>query len=342
MNRREFIGSIGAAALTSSIVWKKNAYGEPATVSAPDRVGSQVEAGSAKTDSFGDITSSTRPCGFAHEDAIAVWNRETELVAPKDYAAYLRDGNTRGFAALEKLEAAFEKVFREVKETVVTGAAPAVWSVYNMGYIVKTRESLFSIDLVHRRDVEFAPLLDFALITHMHGDHWRRGFYGAMNSAGKTVVSNFLNNNGVKDREKESGFIRGVKTFKFKDVEIRTSLIDHNPQLIDFTTAFEIKYNDFILYHTGDSGQGTEPKLNTVWGRPDLWLFFPGCGIDVRAAVKKVNAKRIVFGHLWELAHQRGQSPARLNERLIRPRLVWAKEAGCQDVSVAFWGDRIV
>ena len=306
MNRREFIGSIGAAALTSSVVWKNNAYGEPATVA-------------------------------AHEDAIAVWNRETELVAPKDYAAYLRDGNTRGFTALEKLEAAFEKVFREAKETVVTGSAPAVWSVYNMGYIVKTRESLFSIDLVHRRDVEFVPLLDFALITHNHGDHRRREFFTAMDGAGKTIVSNFLRNRGAK----ESGFIRGVKTFKFKDVEIRTSLIDHNEHLIDFTTAFEIKFNDFILYHTGDSGKGTEPKLNTVWGRPDLWLFFPGCGIDVREAVKKVNAKRIVFGHLWELAHAQNHQ-GRLDERLIRPRLVWAKEAGCQDVSLAFWGDRIV
>ncbi|MBR6437358.1 MAG: hypothetical protein IKS45_12710, partial [Thermoguttaceae bacterium] len=88
MNRREFIGSIGAAALTSSVFMEKNAYGEQAAVTEP-------------------------------EDAIAVWNRETELVAPRDYMAYRRDGNTRGFASLEKLEAAFEKVFREVKETVV-------------------------------------------------------------------------------------------------------------------------------------------------------------------------------------------------------------------------------
>ena len=71
----------------------------------------------------------------------------------------------------------------------MTGDAPAVWSVYNMGYIVKTRRSLFSIDLVHRRDAEFAPLLDFALITHNHGDHWRKGFYGAVNGWGRTPRS---------------------------------------------------------------------------------------------------------------------------------------------------------
>ena len=302
MNRREFIGSMGAAALAAS------ARAEQA-----------------------------EPC----EDAIAVWNRETELVESGTYGAYLRDGDTRGFASLAKLEAAFEKVMREARETAVTGGAPAVWSVYNMGYVVKTREALFAIDLVHRRDEEFAPLLDFSLITHNHGDHWRKGLYNAMNGSHKTVISNFNDNYGVKNWRKDGGYVRGVKTFKIKDVEIRTSLIDHNDYLIDFTTAFEIKIGDFILYHTGDSGRGTEPKLGTTWGRPDLWLFFPGCGIDTRKAVEKVQAKRIVFGHLWELGHRRGHR-GRLDEQLIRPRLVWAREAGCADVSVAFWGDRII
>lgn len=317
MNRREFIGSIGAAAVVPS------AFAE-------------TEANETKA---------------KKEDAIAVWDRETELVSPKDYIAYRKDGNTRGFAALEKLDAAFEKVMREAKETVVTGDAPAVWSVYNMGYIVKTRESLFSIDLVHRRDVEFAPLLDFALITHNHGDHWRKEFYYAMNNRlHKMVISNFHDNGGAVSLEKINGvwrrrgggYARGVKTFKIKDVEIRTSLIDHNDYLVDFTTAFEIKIGDFILYHTGDSGIGTEPKLGTVWGRPDLWLFFPGCGVDTRKAVAQVKPKRIVFGHVWELGHRRGHVGSRLDARLIRPRLAWAKEAGCEDVSVGFWGDRII
>ena len=323
MNRREFIGSVSAAALMSSVLAEENAQGKPPQgKKAPGKKAPGKKAA---------------PHG---KDAIAMWNHETELVPPKEYKAYLRDGNTRGFVSLEKLEKAFEKVMREVKETTVTGSAPAVWSVYNMGYIVKTRHSLFSIDLVHRRDAEFAPMLDFAIITHNHSDHWRQGFYEAMNGKGKTVISNFLDNYGVKNWKKDGGYIRGVKTFKIKDVEIRTSLIDHNNYLIDFTTAVEIKIGSFILYHTGDSGNGTESKLHTTWGRPDLWLFFPGCGIDTRKAVKKVNAKRIVFGHLWELGHAQNHR-GRLDEPLIRPRLVWAKEAGCKDVSVKFWGDRI-
>ena len=280
------------------------------------------------------------PCvADAEEDEIATWQAETERIAPETYKRYLHDGKTCGLFALEKLEAAAEKVLREAKDTVVDDV-PAVWNVYNMGFIVKTRESIFSIDLVHRRDSEFAPMLDFALITHNHADHWRQGFYKAMNGAGKTVVSNFLDNYGVADWRRNGGFTRARKEFRFKDVQVRTSLIDHNDYLIDFTTAFEIRVGDWTLYHTGDSGRGTEAKLETTWGEPDLWLFFPGCGIDTAKALERVKAKRVVFGHLWELGHKPGHR-GRLDEPLIRPRLAIAKDAGYTDVQLALWGDRV-
>ena len=270
------------------------------------------------------------------DDALDQWQRDTDLVKADVYNQYMRDGDKRGLVSLENLERAFEKVFREVGETAV-GDVPAIWSVYNMGYIVKTREALFSIDLVHRRAPELAPRLDFALITHNHDDHWRPNFYRQMDGAGKTVISNFLDNYGVRNWRKDGGFTRAVKTFKIKDVEIRTTLVDHNDYLIDFTTAFEIRVGNWILYHTGDCGKGSEAKLGTAWGRPDLWLFFPGCGIDVAKAMAKVNPKRVVFGHLWELGHTKG----RLTTPMVRAARAKAESAGFTNVSTALWGDRI-
>ena len=270
------------------------------------------------------------------EDALDVWQRETDLVSSDVYKQYRVDGDTRGLASLEKLEAAYAKVARELDEAEV-GDVPAVWSVYNMGYVVKTPGALFSIDLVHRRAPQLAPFLDFELVTHNHADHFHPELYHAMDGAGKTVISNFLDNYGVRNWKKDGGYTRAVKTFKIKDVEIRTSLIDHNDYLIDFTTAFEIRVGDFILYHTGDSGRGTEPKLGTVWGKPDLWLFFPGCGIDPAEAVRRVQPKRVVFGHLWELGHKHG--------RLTTPMVRRAKEkadAYCSNVAPALWGDRVL
>ena len=262
------------------------------------------------------------------------WQRDTDLVTSGQYKEYYYDGNTYGLVSLVRLEHAFDKVFREAINTKVE-SVPAIWSVYNMGFVVKTRETMFSIDLVHRCATKFAPYLDFALITHNHDDHWRQDFYCAMDDS-KTVISNFLDNYGARSPY-PGGYTRAVKEFRIKDVEIRTSLIDHNAYLIDFTTAFEIRIGDFVLYHTGDSGKGTENKLITKWGRPDLWLFFPGCGIDVAKAVRKVNAKRIVFGHLWELGHKVG----RLSAPLIRRALVNARPY-CDNVTFALWGDKVL
>ena len=265
------------------------------------------------------------------------WQRDTDLVSPEIYREYLRDGDTRSLVSLEKLESGFDRILREIAETEIVDA-PAVWSVYNMGYVVKTRESLFSIDLVHRRAVELADKLDFALITHNHGDHCSSELYSALNKAGKTVISNFLDNYGATGKGAKNpvggGFVVGEKTFKINDVEISTSLVDHNKYLLDFTTAFEIRVGNWKLYHSGDCG--IADKLKTKWGRPDIWTFFPGCGINVADAVKKINPRKLVFGHMWELNHLSG----RLNARLIKRALKKAKDVNA-NVNLAFWGDRV-
>lgn len=270
------------------------------------------------------------------EDILDVWQRETDLVTAEIFSQYYADGMTRGFKSLEKLEAAFEKVFKEAQSAEVTDT-PAVWSVYNMGYIVKTREALFSIDLVHRRAAEFAPLLDFSLVTHNHNDHYHSGLYRAMNSSRKLVVSNFLDNYGAHSWSSKTtgGFTRAEKEFRIKDVTIRTSLVDHNDYLVDFTTAFEIRVGDWKLYHTGDCS--VPDKIGTKWGAPDLWLFFPMGALNVSAAVERVRPKRIVIGHIWELAHSSG----RLTTPMVR-RAIANASPFCPDVTAGLWGDRLI
>ena len=127
---------------------------------------------------------------------------------------------------------------------------------------------------------------------------------------------------------------RARKTFRIRDVEVRTSYVDHNDYLVDFTTAFEVRVGKWTLYHTGDCGRGSEPKLRAC--RPDLWVFFPGCGIDVEAAVRRVRPKHLAFGHLWELGHKSG----RLTAPLLRNALAAARRAGADPV-LALWGDRL-
>jgi len=273
-------------------------------------------------------------------ELVAKWDEATGKVNPEGYFAYFRDGDTQEFKALKALEMAFDKVLREARETVVSGDVPAVWSVYNMGHIVKTRDSLFSIDLKHRRANEFVPLLDFALVTHAHNDHYNPGFARAMEKAGKPLASGFLKNSAfaeIKARAEAEGH---ADAFKIRDVAMRTFRVDHAKAEwgIDFTTAFEIATGGFRLLHTGDCGVANG-KLCVKWGRPDLWLLFPMTSLDVADAVRRIGPKRVVFGHLWELGHAVGKG--RAHKWHIDRALPMAKSQ-CNDVSVAFWGDRIV
>jgi len=266
----------------------------------------------------------------------AVWGgyylRGTDI-APEEVSAVRAK-----YPALGRYEDAFDKVLAEVKATEVTDR-PAVWFVYNMGFLVKTAKTFFSVDLHHRRAEELAPMLDFALITHNHLDHYTERFYAAMNNVEKkTVVSNFKDNYGAFFGKKHpGGYTRAVKTFEFGDVAVRTTYTDHNSYLVDFTTVFEIKVGDFVMYHSGDCSSAA--KLKPECANPDLWMHHPLCGMDVVAGAAAVKPKLSVVAHLNELGHAKNHA-----------RWTWAQgdkakeklEAAGFNALVPLWGDRIV
>ena len=266
------------------------------------------------------------------EPDYAALQREVDAVSPQDYQRYLSGGPVDK-AAFARLDAAFGKVLKEVKETSVS-TRPAVWFLYNMGVIVKTKASCFSVDLMHRRAVELAPLLDFALITHNHDDHYSLDFYRAMDKAGKTVGNNFACNYGAYSTGAVGGYTRARKAFRIGDVEIKTALADHNGYLIDFTSTFEISVDGLRLFHSGDCSN--IEKLEPL-SEPDLWFVHPRCGLKVEDGVKKFSPKRTVIAHINELGH--GKWRWTWQDGLMEKAKV--EKAGGAAV-LPCWGERIV
>lgn len=271
------------------------------------------------------------------EDAYTLLQDEINAVRKEDYKAYLTDFRPeylQRFTALQRLEDAFDRIKREVAETVVTDR-PAVWFLYNMGLVVKTPQACFSVDLMHRRAQELAPLLDFALITHNHVDHYTEAFYAAMNGSGKTVISNFKDNYGVRDWGRGGGYTRAVKTFRIKDVEVTTGYADHNPYLVDFTSTFEIKTCGVMIYHTGDCyGLG---KLNPSV-TPDLWCVHPRCGLSAAEGVRKFHPRMTAVLHLNEMGHDVNQWRWTWGDGLAEKSAI--ESAGGRAV-VPVWGERL-
>ena len=254
---------------------------------------------------------------------------------------------------LRRYDDAFRKVAREMRETKVAGDTPAVWYVYNMGVIVKTRKSLFSIDLCHRLAPTIADELDFAVISHNHLDHYTREFYRAMDGRHKTVFQNFECNYGAalnivdgKLADTFGGYSYGECKYDVRDVTIRTYVSDHNTILRKFVMPVEVHVGDYTILHSGDTHdvQNLRPART-----PDMWIHHAWCwgGCFEREEWPKSETVRgirtfrpclAVVSHFQELTHDK---PGRRTFKDAFDRKTAAEEEGVRAV-VPFWGDRIV
>ena len=241
------------------------------------------------------------------------------------------------YPALARLDGVLGRVISEAKATVVTDR-PAVWYVYNMGVVVRTREALFSIDLCHRRAHEYAADLDFAITSHNHEDHFTRRFYAEMDGRlHKTVITNFADNYGAAFNRGICGFARGEKTFKLKDVTIRTHQSNHNHILPGFVMPVEVEFGDYTILHVGDTFNVEELKPVRT---PDLWIHHAYCwGLVTDRGVRNLKPKQTVIAHLQELHHRTGWSRFTF-EQGEKAKL--ASEQNGSPAVVPAWGDRLV
>jgi len=200
-------------------------------------------------------------------------------------------------AVLRYLNASFDKVLREFQETTANEGEVVFWHIYNMGYLVKTPTQAFAIDVKHRRAPELTSLIDFLLVTHKHGDHYTDAFCKSVASAGKPVVSNFLDNEWKTPQE--------GREYKFGDCKIKTNLVDHNDRLRKFVTTYEIdcgaKSGDCVIFHVGDAC-----NVNQIKASAPVDVFIPhlAVGLDVPKAVNEtLRPKVTLLSHILELGH---------------------------------------
>ncbi len=277
----------------------------------------------------------------------AEWQRDIDAITPKVYGDFQRAGTSLPEAAkasayaaypgLRRYDEAFRRVVSDMRATSVPRGKAAVWYVYNMGVVVKTTDTLFSVDLNHRLAESIAPELTFALVTHNHTDHFSYRFLSSMDGRGKTVVSNFDCNYGAHYAKKmPGGYTRDPKTFHFGDVTVKTSVSDHNPYLLGFTMPFEITVGDYTIYHTGDSSNIAQLNPSR---KPDLWIMHPYCILKIADGIKKFAPRLTAVTHLQELGHAKDRWRFTYENGLSMVRK--AQLAGGEAV-MPLWGERIV
>ena len=277
--------------------------------------------------------------------AYPVIQREIDrMAATTDFLFAIRETSTKAqvesaiakYPVMRWYNHEFDRTFEQFTKTTVTGDRPAIWYLYNMGLLVKTKTCSFGIDICHRNAVRLAPYLDFLLVTHNHGDHKSASLISKMTAAKKPIISNF---HLVWD-----WYCRDFdKTFKFKDITIHCTAADHNKHLSWAVTNFEVVCGDapdsFTIFHSGDCCRADHLKPR---GKPDI--FFGHCAIGLNfmeAAQKYMPAKMFVPLHHQELAHLAG--PWRCVAFEDEPlKIVETLRAAGHKSFMPVWGDRIV
>ena len=229
-------------------------------------------------------------------------------------------------------EAAFDKVKRELESTPVAPDTAVLWHVYNMGYVVKTAEACFALDLHHRRSEELIPLLDFIIVTHDHTDHKTARLLDGFAKTGKPIISNFYPHTGCSATP---------RTLTLGSVTLHTCITDHNRKLLSFVQPCEIEIptcsGKIVIFTGGDTFDPTQFRMHNPC--VDVFIVHPRVGLIVTEAQKIVNPRLTLISHLLEMHHHFNQW--RWSYDVGFDELAKSRANG-RAAAIPMWGDRIV
>jgi hypothetical protein len=222
---------------------------------------------------------------LAAEASITGWGRSTK--PPKE-----------DHGVLYYLNEAVDRAVKDIHRTRVSHGV-VIWYIYNMGYIFKTPDACFGIDLCMPGAKRLVKDLDFFLISHAHMDHHTGGLGPAMVEAGKPVVTSFLPGSTI---------VKEPSVFHFGPVRVKGDIGDHSPKSPDgrnnmlmYQVDCGPSSGDATIYHSGD---GANYEKMTPDRPVDVFIPHVACsGMEVAEAMRHVHPKTTLVSHVMELTH---------------------------------------
>lgn len=195
------------------------------------------------------------------------------------------------YPILYYLRHVFKKSVSEIKICQIDKGV-IVWKLYNMGYVIKTKDVCFAIDLVTPFFIELVDVIDFAVVSHAHNDHFDKNFIQALTAKGKAVYSPFY---------REGTVISSDTLFNFKELEVRFTMNKQGdlPVIVSEINCGP-SADDYTIYNIADARilERLHPSRHV-----NLFIIHIANGLDVFDAVKKINPGITLYDHVMEFGH---------------------------------------
>jgi L-ascorbate metabolism protein UlaG (beta-lactamase superfamily) len=239
-------------------------------------------------------------------ERMAVIQSACDQLAPSDYIDYIKCWNTDDSAAtaaeerhpaLYYLRKATSQALADIHTTKVKQGL-AVWHLYNMGYVFKTPDACFGIDIHLRGSEQLTDVLDFLLITHEHQDHWSAPLIDTMVAAHKPVITRWRTGTTIINKPCE---------FRFGSCRVKVDIGDHHQEQPDkhndmlmFQVDCGEKANNSIIYHSGDGSNFLKMCPDK---KIDIFIVHVQVGMSVEAAIEHLKPRLTFVSHVMELGH---------------------------------------
>ena len=198
------------------------------------------------------------------------------------------------------LSKATTEAISDIRHTKVERGV-VVWFMYNMGYVFRTPQGCFGIDLSFRAAPQLAEDLDFVLATHEHQDHQHDPLLDAMTAKGKLVVSRFYK--GGKCIPGGSDAATPVE-LQLKSFRVKVDIGDHHhdtvPPSLNSMLMYQIDCGDCTIYHSGDASNLEKMKPDRPVG-----IFIPHVkiGLPIAETIRQLKPRMTFPSHVLELGH---------------------------------------
>ena len=220
-----------------------------------------------------------------YEDYVSCWTKDPTQA----------DSLENQYPGLYYLRKATRFALADIQKTNVEKGM-AIWYLYNMGYVFKTPDACFGIDVKTRDSEKLANVLDFLLITHEHHDHYSSALIDAMIKAGKPVITRWREGTTIVSAPRE---------FTFGACRVKVDIGDHHqPRTQNDMLMFQVdcgeSANHRTIYHSGDCNNYQKMIPDK---KVDVFIVHVQVGMSVKDAITHLKPRLTFVSHALELGH---------------------------------------